>query len=288
MIDFITVSNKEGLMFDGIHAHSENNKKVIIDIHGLSWDFYTTNFYRQFYKYLPEQGIDFISGETSGAHKLKNYNKTDHTYELKGGALEIFEDCVDDIKTWINKAEELGYKEIYLSGYSYGPTKTTYYYTKTKDKRIKGLIFISPSDIYGLVHEPTEAERHERNVLEAKDLVKSRKGEQFLKERLWGLELFSAKTYLSLFDNPNAFIFNFFKPELGFETVNKINIPVLAFTGTEDYGIKAGSDPSKAMKILEKELINCPKKKTKIFSGAEHSFDGFANEMIKEIVRFVK
>lgn len=287
MMEFLSTVNKSEIIFDGIHAYAKGNTKVIVDVHGLSWDFYSSDFYKKFCHLLPENGIDFIAGETRGAHKIKNFQKTDGDFEVTGGALEAFEDCLEDIDSWITKAEELGYSEIYLSGYSMGSSKAAYY-SKTKDNRIKGLIFYSPYDVHGLLWEPDEKARHERNLSEAKNLIVAGKPTQFLTEKLWGVDMFSAKTYLSLFDNKNAQIFNYFDSSLGYDVLNQINIPVLAFTGTEDFGIIAAVDVQKAMNILERELKASPKKKTIIMKDAEHSFNGCAEEMVEEIVEFLE
>ena len=72
-----------------------------------------------------------------------------------GTTFEIFEDCLKDIKVWIKKAYELGYKRIVSTGHSFGSNKVLYYYYKNHPD-ITGIIFASPPDMQGLtqIYEP--------------------------------------------------------------------------------------------------------------------------------------
>jgi pimeloyl-ACP methyl ester carboxylesterase len=282
---FIRTKTQDNIFFDGIYTQGQDSKTVIIDIHGLSWDFYTTNFYNYFYENFPKTNINYIAGETRGSYKMRLFQKEDGNYHEGGGAFEIFEDSILDIEAWINKAVELGYENIYLSGYSFGPTKTSYYYYKTKDSRIKGLIFISPSDIYGLTHYAGEIDRHTASVEEAKQFINQDEPKRFLTRKLWDIESFTAQTYLSLFENKNTQIFNYFNPELKFEILSSIDLPVLAITGTKDEGITI--DHEEAMKILTKALNNSSKVEVAIFEGAEHSFDKYEQQLFNKILAFV-
>jgi hypothetical protein len=286
MIEFIDTTTSDGFLFSGVRTVGKPNKTVIVDIHGLSWDFYTTHFYKHFYNHINETGVDFMCGETRGSYKIKSFGKNDGTYVDVGGALEIFEDSILDTKAWIDKAESLGYTNIILSGYSLGPAKTSFYFRKTQDPRIKGLIFYSPSDIHGLVNEPNEKPRHERLILEAKELIKNGHPTQILNEKVWDIEIFSAQTYLSLFDNPNTKIFNYLSPEFGFETLACITVPVLAFTGTADEGIIVCRDVYESIELLKNALIKTPYTDTVIIENATHNFDGFESLLLQKSVAF--
>jgi esterase/lipase len=100
--------------------------------------------------------------------------------------------------------------------------------------------------------------------------------------------LLSAKTYLNFFaDGTNTAIFNYWKPELGWKSVNQIKLPVLAFTTTNDDGILPVIDPYKAMSILEANLIKAPRKKTVVFEGSDHDFSGNGQKIADTVVSFI-
>lgn len=289
MTEFLTAISSDGIKFTGARTFKPENDSIVVDVHGLSWDFFTTDFYKYFFGNIAEQGVDFIAGETRGSYKLRSFEKVDGDgYFDGGGAVEKFEDSEIDIEAWIDKAESLGYKNIFLSGYSFGPAKVAWYYQHTKDRRVKGLVWFSPSDIYGLVNEPSELPRHQRLLAEAKDLIAQGKQDQFLSEKTWGVEIFSAKTYLSLFDNPHAFAFNYLKPELGFEILHSINTPVLSFVGTHDDGVIACAPVETAMGLLRENLVNSPKVDIEVFQDATHSFAGFEQKLVESVVAFVR
>ena len=69
-------------------------------------------------------------------------------YPSYGNALEIFEESVFDIDAWVLFAKNLGYKEIYIQAHSLAPSKVVYYMNQKSHDFIKGLVLISPADMY--------------------------------------------------------------------------------------------------------------------------------------------
>lgn len=103
-----------------------------------------------------------------------------------------------------------------------------------------------------------------------------------------GEYLLSAKTYINFFgENANTAIFNYGDEAFGWKIVNNIKIPVLAITGTEDLGIKPVVDPKEAMKLLESELKRSPRVETLVYESAEHSFSGFEQRMVSDVLKFI-
>jgi hypothetical protein len=160
--------------------------------------------------------------------------------------------------------------------------------SKTNNPQIEGLILISPADVIGLVTIPDEVEANQVFINEAKQLVSAGKENQLLDNLLWGSDRLSAKTYLNFFDKgAKTAIFNFWNPALGWEVVNSIKSPVIAFTGTKDLAITPIIDPYKAMELLESQLINSPRKKTIVYEGAAHDFSGFGEKITKEVIKYI-
>ncbi len=284
----IDIKTSDGLYLKGLLSEpKEKTSKIIVHIHGMSGDFYTNSYYPFMHDGYPKKGFSFMAGENRGTHSVTQFRKND-SYLNIGNTYEVFEECVNDIQGWIDYAVSLGYEEIWLQSHSLGPSKVAYYMNKKKPKNIRGLIWLSPSDIIGLVHYSEGNKDHKIMYPEAKRLVKSGKPKQLLSHKLWGEYILSAETYLNFFENDaNTAIFNYGKPELGWDVVNKINIPVISITGTKDDGIIPVMDAYEAMKLLEKELKNSPKVKTVVYKNCEHSFDGFGKEIVRDVLGFL-
>jgi hypothetical protein len=41
------------------------------------------------------------------------------------------------------------------------------------------------------------------------------------------------------------------------------------------------------MKLLEDQLVNCPRKKTVVYKGANHDFKGFGEDIANEVLDFI-
>ncbi len=287
-MELINTQTKDELKLYGNITHTEAKDSIIIHIHGMSGDFYTNSYYPFMHDYYSKNNIAFLAGENRGVHSIKLTTKGNDFVNI-GNAFEIFEECIHDIQVWIDYAEQSGYKKIYLQGHSLGPSKISYYVDQVNPKNIVGLIYISPSDMLGLVHDEYGNKDHKILYPEAKKLVAEGKGDQILSHILWESEYLSANTYLNFFsDISKTAIFNYGRQDLGWDVVNRIYLPVLAITGTKDDGIVTSMDSYKAMDLLKRQLKSSPKVTTKIYEGAEHGFDGYEKQIVEDVVEFVK
>ncbi len=289
-MDIIETTTNDGLIYKGILTTPEKSTdKIILHIHGMSGDIYTNSFYPFMYQQYPESGISFLAVEHRGTHSITQFNTVDGKVKNIGNAYEIFEDSSLDIDAWVNKVIKLGYKDIWLQAHSLGPSKVAYYVNNHKYEQIKGLVWLSPSDMIGLVQDLEGIKDHKLLLPEAEMLVSKGKGNEILSRVLWGSIKFSAATYLNFFgNNAKTAIFNYDNTELGWDIVNNIDLPVIAFTGTKDDGIVPVLDAYKAMEKLQKELIKSPRKKLVVFDGAQHDFEGFGQNIVNEVINFIK
>lgn len=287
-MEIVETTTKDGIVLNGLFTKPKTvTKNIIINIHGMSGDMYSNSFYPLMHNYYTENGWAFLSSENRGTSSIKIFNSSKGEIII-GNTFEIFEDCIFDIEAWINKAMELGFENIWLQSHSLGTMKVAYYMSETNDQRVKGIVWISPSVMIGLVDNPKEKVDHDICLKQAKELVDGNKPNEILDYKLWGTYLLSAKTYINLMgDNSNTSIFNYGNESLGWKVVNSIKVPVLAFTGTNDDGLLSVINPSDAMKILESRLINSVRKKTVYLDGAGHGFDGFDEQITKEVISFV-
>lgn len=263
--------------FHGLISQPENSikSKIIIHIHGLAGSYVEHNLYRDMHSYYPANGICFLAVEHSGSGE-------------KAASVERFEDCVDDIFAWVKYAKNLGYSEIWLQSHSLGTPKAAYYMNQVAQNDVTGLIFLSPSEMIGLVHDPVGQLDYDVIYPEAMQLIQGGKPNQILSHKLWGTVKLSAGTFLNLFENnSNTAVFNYAYPNHDWVVVNNLKVPVLAITGTRDDGIVTVMDAHIAMDKLKLELKNSPRVKTIVYENAEHDFVGYEKNIVKDVVNFV-
>lgn len=278
---------------DNLHLHgllstpTHISKKIIIHIHGMAGSPLLNSYYPAMHEQYSQNDIAFLAVEHRGTGTITSFCP-DNRVRVIGNAFEVFEECIFDIEAWVQFAQAQGFEEIWLQAHSLGTSKVAYYFATKKPTAIAGLLLLSPSDMIGLVHDEDGAKDHAIMLPQAQKLMSEGKATTLIDHQLWGELYLSAKTYLNFFDeSAQTAIFNFNDDSLGWHTVRAITIPVLAITGTKDFGIVPVMDPRAAMKKLEAELINSPRVTTVVIENAEHSFDGFANEIIRAANDFV-
>lgn len=287
-MQIVETKNSAGIKFKGLlSVPEENNSQIIIHIHGMGGSIIQNSFYPLMHEKYAQHGYSFLVAEHRGSEIVKAFKQGDKSV-LLGNAFEKFEDCVEDIQMWINFAIQQRYKKIFLQAHSLGPSKVAYYLSQNNPKNIEGVIWLSPSDISGLVHDPEIINEYKELIKEAKELIKSGKENNLLSHKLWKEYLLSAKTFLNFFgEGANTAIFNYGDNSLGWKLINDINVPVLAITGTQDDGIKPVIDPKEAMMLLKSELKNSPRVKTIVYEGAEHSFNGYEEQIVNDVLDFL-
>lgn len=286
-MQIVHTKSTDGIHYPGLISEpKQKTETIIIHIHGMAGSILSNSYYPAMHEVYPKNGIAFLAGEHRGTSNVLE-RKTDNGFKLYGNAYEIFDESVYDIQGWINFALNKGYKKIWLQSHSLGPSKVAYYMHVKKPSNISGLIWLSPVDIIGLVHDEEGAKDRKKMYPQAKQLVTEGKGKKMLDHKLWGLEILSAETYLNFFESDaSTAIFNYWS-DSKWDVVNNISAPVLAITGTKDDGIKPVMNPHKAMDKLKVELKNSPKVETIVYEGAEHSFEGFENKIVEDVVEFV-
>jgi pimeloyl-ACP methyl ester carboxylesterase len=181
----ITTTTKDKLILNGLlFEPPTKSDTIIINIHGMSGDPYRNSFYPSMFSTYPKNNIAFLSSENRGMQNITQFNNAEGDVLNIGNTFELFEDCVFDIEAWVEKAVQLGYTKIWLQGHSLGPSKIVYYLTNTKQEHVAGLIFLSPSEMVGLVHDEIGKRDHEVLQPEALELVKNGKPDQILSNAL--------------------------------------------------------------------------------------------------------
>jgi pimeloyl-ACP methyl ester carboxylesterase len=272
-LEKIRTKTKDGLFLDGlIYKSKNNNKTVIINIHGTAGNFYIHNFIDEMSIEYTKNNIDFMAVNNRGHDFISEFQKVNNeNTEIIGYAYEKFDDCIYDISAWVNFASRLKYRNIILQGHSLGAIKTTYYTYKTGDKKIKGLILASPPDIVGLFSRRETPVKLTNNLL----LIKNKNSFQLISKRTFD-ELRKRGGHADIFntydENKNS-------------VLKKINIPIFAFLG--DVKEATIMNPVKALKIL----YNKSQKTNfsfKVIHGANHVYYKKEKIVAKEVAKWVK
>ncbi len=286
---FHRIYTKDSLELHGLlYEPDKKAKTVLAFIHGMGGNFYENKFLDNLAETLTQNNIAFCPFNNRGNSFMTDFlKKTEKGIKFVtiGNANEKFEDCVLDIKAHIDFLQKQGFTNIHLSGHSLGSPKIAYYAAKTKDKRIKSLIFISPSDMLGLVRE--EPKRFKQNITMAKRMIKQKKGNELMPTRVWDEYPITANTYLSIFgDDSKAVIFNFYNPELGYKILSQIPFPIFTTMGRKDDVLVIPIED--IMRIIKEKAKSSPRREHEIIGDAPHSYRGFEESLTKAILTWIK
>jgi len=292
--ELVRIFTDDGLELHGLFcppAVAKANQIAVLHIHGFTGNFYEERFVDQIAERLTKRGCAFLTVNTRGHDYLSSFiRKTDSglTYVQIGGAYEIFEECIFDIKAWVNFLEGLGYSNVVLEGESLGPVRVVLYQHQTQDKRVRGLVLISPVDHIGL-QKNALLDRYDEALKEAGLLIQQGKGDELMPMiycPLWQHPI-SAKTYISAFSpNTKSGIFNFHNPDAGFEELSTIECPILATYGTVREAV-VDNEVEEALSVIKRKAILAKRCDTALIQGAPHNYLGYEKELSEIIGNWI-
>lgn len=168
LVSFRNSKNFEiiGLLFqDGscnnINISNHINKKIVIHIHGNYGNFYQNKFIWLMSKLYCENGVDFLSINTSAHDGLaEGYYGKDLKYV--GGGVTEYQDSQLDIQSAIDFVDSLGYTDIILQGHSLGCDKVIDYVIHSTRKF--DIILLSPVDGYAVQKDWIKPETIENQI----------------------------------------------------------------------------------------------------------------------------
>lgn len=279
----------DGLVLHGVIYEPENKTETaLIHVHGMGGNFYENGFLKNIAETLTNNGIAFCVFNNRGNGFITEFNKITNgkkDYTRIGNSLERFEDCLIDIKAYFDFLKEEGYKNIHLSGHSLGAPKVAYYCSQTETEKPSSVIFLSPSDMYGLVKE--EGERYDEDILLAKEMIKRGKGGELMSRQVWDSYPISASTYINLFDrNSVGAIFNFYDKTIGFEILSKIKTQIFVTMGRKDDVLVIPIED--IMKTIQEESKSSPRVEYKIIGDAGHDYFGYEQDLADAILNWIK
>jgi len=256
-----------------------STKKVLVHVHGMAGNFYENKFLDNIAQTLTENGIAFFAFNNRGCELIKDLYKIENekrTIVRLGNAYEVFEDSAPDIKAAIDFVCSKGFSEVHLSGHSLGAPKVAYYVAESNDNRLASVIFLSTSDMIGLIKMH---KNHERDTAMSKKMIAEGTGGELLPfPVLWDESPLSARTYISLGgEDSKVAIFNFHNPNDTLPVLSKITIPTFAIMGRKDDALVIPIEDT--MDRIKKAMASTSKVVTHILGDANHGYVGHEQDL---------
>lgn len=284
--EFVRIFTDDGLELHGLFcppAVAKTNEIALLHIHGFTGNFYEDRLVDHIADRLTGSGYAFLTVNMRGHDYLSDFiKKTDSglTYVQIGSAHEIFEECIYDIKAWIDFLKGCSYSNIILEGISLGTLKVVFYQNQTQDKRVQGLVLLSPLDYIGL-QRTALGDKYDEAINTAKQMIEQGKSDEpmpMIYCPLWQHPI-DAKTYISAFGpNTKSGIFNFHNPNSRFEELSTIKCLILATYGTVREAV-VDNRVEEALSVIKRRVTSAKRCDTAIIQGAPHNYLGHEKEL---------
>lgn len=292
--ELVRTFTEDGLELHGLFcspADREANGMALLHVPGFTGNFYGEKFVDYIAERVTKRGCAFLAVNTRGHDYLSGFiRKTDSgiTYVQIGGAYEIFEECIFDVKAWIDFLQGRGYSRVILEGESLGTLKTVFYEHQTQDERVRGVVLISPVDHIGLQRMATGG-KYDEAINIARQMIEHGKSDELMPRvycPLWRFSI-SAKSYINAFGpNTKSSIFNFHDPNARFEELSTIKCPMLATYGTIREAV-VDNKVEEALSIIKRRAKSSKRCDTAIIRDAPHNYLGREEELSETIGNWI-
>jgi pimeloyl-ACP methyl ester carboxylesterase len=284
--EFVRTATSDGLELQGLLGWPTEGsvETCVIHVHGLAGNFYENRFIDDVAETVVAHGLGFLTINTRGHDYISDLIYEEggcSEYKQIGSIYEIFGDSILDIEAWIELLMERGTKRIILQGHSHGALKATFYVHRTRDRRVVGLILLSPSDDFGCQRERV-GERFDKILKTASEMVEKGKGKDLMPAGDFHYPV-SALTYMDIFNEDSPLkMFNLSGTDTDrFEELESVNLPTLAIidTGNEAF---VGS-PEAYLADIEAHMVNASAFAGHVINGAAHNYLHFEREVAGHI-----
>lgn len=282
----VQTATEDKLILSGYFVNSTNKDFAVLHIHGFEGNFYENNFIQHQSKQFEKNNIAFLTANTRGCEKIKEFRTVGGEFVTVGARFETLEESPQDIDTWVKFLLDEGFKNIVLQGHSLGTYKIVRYLFEGKFKeKVSKLVLISPFDKLALVKSYIKTPL-EQLLTKAEEEVKNGNGRNLVSKDFDEIE-FSYSTFLSWYKLDDlGKMFNFRDKTYNFPTLSKIQIPTLMVVGSKDeyFHISNPSHPEEAVEVFKKYIKNC---ETQLIDGAKHDYIGYESNLSEIIEGFV-
>ncbi len=272
----------DGIELQGFFVDSKGDT-AILHVHGINGNFYENSFLDKVADFASKKGMKFLSINTRGHDYVNDLVKIEGSRQKIvniGGAVERFEDCVDDIKAGIEFLKREGCRKIILQGHSSGCQKIAYYKYKTKDRYVHGLMHLAPADDMTLVKRYLGKEYPEvmKNIAK---MIRNGKTDDFMPKWTVTLPIISAGRLNSLCDTESieARMFNY---DGKLEELRSIDSNMLVIIAGNDKYLTMPAE--KTADVIKSKINRCV---VEVVQDAPHNFRGYEEELVKRIDKWM-
>ncbi len=284
--ELVKTITQDGIELQGFWIDKKSDIAVFHS-HGTAGDFYTHKFIEVEGEKLALEHMSFLTANNRGHDVYADVRKHQNgnvEWKQIGGAFERFEECIFDITAWLDFLSKRGVRKIILQGHSLSQ-KLIYYQNQKRDPRIIGQIHLSPCNDAGFMYFLLGERKYLETNKMIQKMIDSGKERELLPKELAVVCPMSALAYSGYLTEEslgNIFPYhNSNSPK--WELVSKIREPILAIFGGADTFIKPSSED--AARLLKQKAKAAT---VKIIQNAPHSYVGFEDELVGEIIRWIK
>jgi pimeloyl-ACP methyl ester carboxylesterase len=287
MGNLVQTTTADGLILHGYYSSAVEKKEVILFVHGMAGNFYENQFVQSLIESVESLDIGLLTGNNRGNGKDTDFNTITHSIKGIGSQYELLEDAHLDITAWIRFLMNEGYEKVVLIGHSAGSIKSVrYLFEGELQEKVSKLILLAPIDPLGY-RQAHGRHKIEAYLKKAQDKVEAGLGEELITPE-FDHDVLSYQSFISWYQqNDLGRMFEFCSPEYNFPTLQNINIPTKIIVGSKDefFHPTNPNHPELAMNIL---LIHIPQAVGVIIPEATHCYIGHEDEMVKEVLSFIK
>lgn len=267
---------------------------AVFHSHGTSGDFYTHEFIEKEGEMLAKKSISFLTANNRGHDvyaDIRKHNKGKVEWASGGGGFEKFEDCLIDIKAWIDFLQKQGVKKVIIQAHSL-TQKILYFQWMKKDKRIIGQIHLSPCNDAGMVKLRVGEKKYNEINTMVNRLIEEGKGNELLPKECFVVCPMSALAYYGyLTEEGPGNLFPYHDPKSKkWKALGSIKEPILAVFGEDDIYINGSckENNSKFVSSLFREKAKSSKTvKTIVIPHSNHSYIGTETILIQHISSWI-
>jgi len=291
--NLVKTVTSDGLEHKGFWMNQKSDIAVFHS-HGTSGNFYTHEFIEKEGEILAKRGISFLTANNRGHDvyaDIRKHAKGKVEWVSGGGGFEQFEDCLIDIKAWLDFLVKEGVKKVILQAHSL-TQKILYYQWKKKDKRVIGEIHISPCNDAGLVKTRSGEKRYKEINNLVKKLIKDGKGNELLPKECFVVCPMSALAYYGyLTEEGSGNLFPYHDPKSKkWKALESIKEPILAIFGEDDIYVNGSCRENNAKfvsKLFQSKAKSSKKVTVEIIPHTNHSYVGNENELCLRIAHWL-
>lgn len=264
----------DGLELQGLLVEPQSRTgRAVVHVHGWDGNCYENRFIDHAARAATAAGYGFFAFNNRGHDYIADILRPGTgDYLQLGGMYERLADCIPDIGAALDFVARRGYRQVILQGHSHGAIKAAHYCVTRVDRRVRGLVLLSPSDDLGWGRK-LMGRRFDAARRAAGRLLKAGRGRELLPAAMFPYPV-SAGTFLDAFGPDSiAAMFNVSRTERReFPELGRIEVPVLAAAGTVDEAFVGPA--AEYLAAIRKRLANAPAVTTAVISGAPHNYLG--------------